>query len=94
MSQHSLSDLQEVKKIVKSSLQDNDDQIASPWLPQSKSYLKIVEIPYLKEQSNRHILPEDIEIILKKNYIFNDIVLTQVGYGNNLDRHMEYSKQV
>ena len=69
------SNLQEVKKIIKSSLQDNDNQIALPQLPQSKSYLKIVGISYLNEQSNMHISSEDIKIILKKNHIFNDIVL-------------------
>jgi len=69
------SDLQEVEKIVKNSLQDNDNQIASPHLSQSKSYLKIVGIPYLNKQTNAHISPEDIEKILKSNHIFNDIVL-------------------
>ena len=69
------SNLQKVKKIIKSSLQDNDNQIAFPQLCQSKFYLKIVGISYLNEQSNMHILPENIKIILKKNHIFNDIVL-------------------
>ena len=70
------SDLQEVKKIVKSLLQDDEDQIASLCLPQLKSYLKIVGIPYLNDQTNVCILSEDIEKILKKNHIFNKIVLT------------------
>ena len=69
----SLSDLQKVEKIVKSSLQDDEDQIAPPRLPQLKSYLKIVGISYLNEQCNMHISPENIKIILKKNHIFNDI---------------------
>ena len=69
------SDLQEVKKIVKNSLQDNDNQIAFSHLPQLKSYLKIVGIPYLNEQTNAHISSEDIEKILKSNHIFNNIVL-------------------
>jgi len=68
-------DLQKVKKIVKSSLQDDEDQIAPPRLFQLKSYLKIVGISYLNEQCNMHISSEDIEIILKKNHIFNDIIL-------------------
>ena len=71
-----LSDLQKVEKIVKNLLQDNDDQIAFSHLPQSKSYLKIVGISYLNKQINAHILPENIEKILKSNHIFNDIVLT------------------
>jgi len=69
------SDLQEVKKIVKNSLHDDNDQIASPRLPQLKSYLKIVGISYLNKQTNAYILPEDIEKILKSNHIFNDIIL-------------------
>ena len=72
----SLSDLQKVKKTVKSSLQDNNDQIAPSHLPQSKFYLKIVGIPYLNEQFNMHISSEDIKIILKKNHILNNIILT------------------
>ena len=71
----SSSDLQKVKKIVKNSLYDDNDQIASPCLPQSKSYLKIVGIPYLNKQTNAYILPEDIKKILKSNHIFNNIVL-------------------
>ena len=69
------SDLQKVEKIAKKSLQDDDDQIASPCLSQSKSYLKIVGIPYLNKQTNMYISPEDIKKILKLNHIFNDIVL-------------------
>ena len=61
--------------MVKNSLQDDDNQIAFPHLPQLKSYLKIIGIPYLNEQTNVHISPEDIEKILKSNYIFNNIVL-------------------
>ena len=68
------SDLQEVKKIIKSLLQDDEDQIASPCLPQSKSCLKIVGIPYLNNETNICISSKDIEKILK-NHIFNEIVL-------------------
>ena len=45
-------DLQEIEKCVKNSLVAEADQIKFPRLPQSKSYLKIVGIPYLNEQSN------------------------------------------
>ena len=69
------SDLQKIEKCVKSSLLNNANQISPPRLPQSKSYLKIVGIPYLNEQSNMHILPKNIEKILKSNYIFNDVIL-------------------
>ena len=70
------SDLQEIKKCVKSSLLNDADQISPSRLPQLKSYLKIIGIPYLNEQSNMHILSENIEKILKSNHIFNNIVLT------------------
>ena len=69
------SDLQEIKKYTKNSFLNNRDQVSSPWLPQSKSYLKIVGIPFLNEQLNVWILSKDIEKILKNNHIFNDIVL-------------------
>ena len=69
------SDLQEIEKYTKNSLQTSDDNIMSPWLPQSKSYLKIIDIPYFVDKSNTYISSEDIERILKKNHIFNDIVL-------------------
>ena len=45
------------------------------WLPQSKSYLKIVGISFNSEKTNSHILLDEIENILKNNYLFNDIVL-------------------
>jgi len=46
------SDLQEIKKYTKNSFLNNRDQVSSPWLPQLKSYLKIVGIPFLNEQLN------------------------------------------
>ena len=69
------SNLQEIKKYVKSSLLNNADQISLPRLSQSKSYLKIVRVLYLNKQSNMYISPKDIEKILKSNYIFNNIIL-------------------
>jgi len=46
------SDLQEVEKYVKNMLYMEVDQISFPRLPQSKSYFKIVGIPYLIDQLN------------------------------------------
>ena len=68
------SDLQEIEKYVKNSLLANDDSIAFPRLPQSKSYLKIVGIPYFINKSNIHVTSEDIKHILKNNHIFNNII--------------------
>ena len=71
----SLSDLQVIEKYVKSFLCVEVEHIDSPRLPQSKSYLKIVGILYLSEQSDSCIFSNDIEKILKSNHIFNNIVL-------------------
>ena len=51
------------------------DQIELPRLPQSKSYLKIVSIPYLSEVTNTYLSSDNVEKILKANRIFNNIVL-------------------
>ena len=51
------------------------EQMESLRLPQSKSYLKIIGIPYLSEQTNTCITSDNIEKILKNIYIFNNIVL-------------------
>jgi len=69
------SDLQEIEKYIKNSLQTSNNSIATPRLPQSKSYLKIVGIPYYVDKSNTHISLEDIEHTLKNSHIFNNIVL-------------------
>jgi len=68
------SDLQKIKKYV-SSLSSNADKVLFAWLPQSKSYLKIVDIPFNSEKTNSCILLDEIENILKNNHLFNNIVL-------------------
>ena len=70
-----LFNLQEIKKYVKSTLCAVADQIKTPRLPQLKSYLKIVGIPFVSEFTNLRIILDDVEKIHKANYIFNDIVL-------------------
>jgi len=72
----SSSDLQEIEKYIKQSLDNNSNSIATPRLPQSKSYLKIVGIPYYINKSSTCITTEDIERILKNTHIFNEIILT------------------
>ena len=74
------TDLQEIEKYVKNSLSSNTDSISLPRLPQSKSYLKIVGIPYYVNNLNSCIFSDNIECILKNNYIFNDIVLASKPY--------------
>ena len=44
-------------------------------LPQSKLYLKIIGIPYFMKCTNTFIRSDNIEAIIKANYIFNDLTL-------------------
>ena len=69
------SDLQTIEKYIKSMSCINTNQVQSPWLPQSKSYLKIVDIPYLSEATNSCITSEEMENVLKNTHIFNNVVL-------------------
>ena len=69
------SDLQAIKKYVKSASNVDTDQVQFPQLPQSKSYLKIVGIPYLSKVTNSCITSEDIKRVHKNTYIFNNVVL-------------------
>jgi len=56
----------------------NSDSIKSPHLPRSKSYMKIIGLPYKIEQGV--ISPDYIEGILKKMHLFKDIVLASKPY--------------
>ena len=69
------SELQAIEKYIKSVSCVDIDQVQSPWLPQSKLYLKIVSILYLSEVTNSQITSEDIERVLKNTHIFNNVVL-------------------
>jgi len=46
-----------------------------PGLPQSKSYLKIISIPFFLEDTNTLISCDVVKNIIKNNHIFNNIVL-------------------
>jgi len=54
-------DLQSIKKYVKNAYCIEEKHTESPRLPQSKSYLKIINISYLSKQSNTHISLDNIE---------------------------------
>ena len=96
-------DLQTIKKYIKNTCCIEVEQIEPLRLPQSKSYLKIIGIPNLSEQTNTHITSDEIDKILKNTHIFNDIVLAskprvikvspQVQHGYCLDWHLECSKR-
>jgi len=51
------------------------DKVKVSHLPQSKSYLKIISISYLVENTNISISANVVEEIIKNNYIFNNIMI-------------------
>ena len=53
----------------------NVDEVISPRLFQSKSYLKILGISYYIKDTNLPITLDIIEKIIQATYIFNDVVL-------------------
>ena len=71
----SSSDLQEIEKYIKNLFTTDANQVTSPRLSQSKSYLKIVSISFISKWSNMRISSEEVKNILKSNHIFNDIIL-------------------
>jgi len=72
----SLSDLQIIEKYVKNIDHSDFEDMKILHLPQSESYLKIIGISYLMENTNTLINASIIESILKNNYIFNNVSLT------------------
>ena len=68
-------DLQTIKKYVKNSNYIDAEKVEVSCLPQSKSYLKIIDILYMIENTNTPISANVIETTIKNNYIFNNIVI-------------------
>ena len=68
--------LQTMEKYIKNIDHIKSEKIDTLQLPQSKSYFKIINIPYLIENTNMPILSDIVETIIKKNYIFNNIAIT------------------
>jgi len=68
-------DLKVIKKYLKNNNEINSDSIKSPYLLMSKSYLKIIGLPYILEQTNSSVTPDIIKSIIKKMHIFNNIIL-------------------
>ena len=71
----SLLDLQTIKNYIKNTDYINSNNIEIPCLSQSKSYLKIIGISYLIENTSIPINSSVVETILKNNHIFNNISL-------------------
>ena len=70
------SDLLIIDQYVKNSNDINALQVEEPWLLKSKSYLKIIGIPfYPHDNSQEWLMSNDIEMILKQNQIFDNIFL-------------------
>jgi len=51
------------------------DDVQIPRLPQSKLYLKIIDILFFIEDTNIPIRLDNIEAIIKANHIFNNLIL-------------------
>ena len=69
-----LSDLNIIEKYMKDLNDVNSNNIMSPRLSQSKSYLKILGILYFMENINLSIISDIIERVIQSTHIFNDIV--------------------
>jgi len=70
------SDLMLIDQYIKNSNDINALQVEEPRLPKSKSYLKIIDIPYYPHSNTQdRLISSNIETILKQNQIFNNISL-------------------
>jgi len=68
------SDLNTIERYLKSIDSAGDDEILAPWLPQSKSYLKITGIPYIQPNSNK-LTGDDIINTMKHLELFEPVNL-------------------
>jgi len=68
-------DINTIENYIKNIDVVDSNNVMSPRLPQSKSYLKILGIPYLIEDTNILITADVVERILQSTHIFNDIAL-------------------
>lgn len=76
----SLLNLQTIEKYVKSVNHINANNVNVPWLYQSKSYLKIIGIPYIDKKTNTLIVVNIVQEIIKYNYIFNNIAIASKSH--------------
>ena len=68
-------ELQMIGNYVKNTNHINTEEVETLRLPQSKFYLEIIDILYLQENTNTPIISSVVEDIIKRNHIFNNIVL-------------------
>ena len=70
------SDMSIIDQYIKNSNDINTLQMEEPCLPMSKSYLKIIGIPFFSHANSQDkLMLNDIELILKQNHIFDNISL-------------------
>jgi len=67
--------LQIIKHYIKNISNIEVSHVKVSRLSQSKSYLKIISIPYFIENTNTPIIANVVKTIIKENHIFNNIVL-------------------
>ena len=65
-----------MKKYIKKLNNIDSNDIMSPRLSQSKSYLKFLGILYFMEDTDLLIIPDIIERVIQSTHIFNNLVLT------------------
>ena len=70
-----ISDLNIVDEYMKNLNDIDSSDIMSPSLPQSKLYLKILNILYFVKDNNLSLTSDIIERIIETSHIFNNIVL-------------------
>jgi len=71
----SFQDMNIIEKCIKDSKNINSEHIENSQLPKSKSYLKILGLSYLMENTNQSITSEIVKETIKQTYIFNDVIL-------------------
>ena len=75
-------DMSIIDNYVKNSNDINSLQVEEPCFSKSKSYLKIIGIPFFPHtNSQEKLTSNDIEMILKQNHIFDNISLVKIVDG-------------
>ena len=69
------SDLQVIENYINNINCIDTMEVDVPCLPQFKSYLKIIGIPYFQDDFSNHLMLKAVKYIIKQNQIFNNIVL-------------------
>lgn len=70
-----ISDLNTIENYIKNIDIANSNEVISPRLLQSKSYLKILDIFYYIKDTDLSIISDVVEKVLHYTHIFNNVVL-------------------